>query len=86
MSGKRAIILKRKELHLGLAGSSSTYMGYLWPCRVQGHFGVIRCTCEFSENNISETILLLQIAVETDHTSHKTTFGMFEFLFLNRGQ
>ena len=22
-----------------------TYMGYIWPCRVQGHFGVIRYTC-----------------------------------------
>ena len=27
-------------------------MGYLSPCRVQGHFGIIRCTCDFSENTI----------------------------------
>ncbi len=22
-----------------------THMGYIWPCMVQGHFGVIWCTC-----------------------------------------
>ena len=25
--------------------SGNTYMGYLWPCSVQGHLRVIRCTC-----------------------------------------
>ncbi len=30
-----------------LTGSISAYMGYLWPCGIQGHLGVIRCTFDF---------------------------------------
>ncbi len=33
-------------------GTSGTYMGYLWPHSVQGHYGVIRCNCNFSKNTI----------------------------------
>ena len=39
---------RKTKWNVGLAGSSSTYMGYLCPCSVQGHFEVIRCTCDFS--------------------------------------
>ncbi len=28
-------------------GGSSTYMGYFWPCSIQGHDEVIRCTFNF---------------------------------------
>ncbi len=33
---------------MGLAGYSSAYVGYLWPCSFQGHFGSCRGTFEFS--------------------------------------
>ncbi len=45
------------EWNLGLGGSSSTYMGYLWPCSVQGNFRAILCTCNL-KNTISKTLLL----------------------------
>ncbi len=41
MSNRRE---KRTEM-LDLGGNSRTYTGYLPPRSVQGHFGVIRCTC-----------------------------------------
>ena len=40
------------------------YMGYRCPCTIQGHSGVIRCTCDFSVNMIFITLPLLQIADE----------------------
>ena len=45
LSGKR-VITEQKGVEFGTHGSTSTYIGHLWPFRVQGHyFGVIRCTC-----------------------------------------
>ena len=41
-------------VHIGLAAT----------CIIQGHFGVIQCTSNFSKNSISKTLLLLQIAAE----------------------
>ncbi len=32
----------------------SSFMGYLWLFSVQGHFEVIRCTCDFTENTIKK--------------------------------
>ncbi len=39
LSGKRAIVEPNGVKKLGLMDSSATYMGYLWPCIIQGHFG-----------------------------------------------
>ena len=46
---KMACILKKAgrsetDWNLGLV-DTGIYMGYIWPCKVQGRFGVIRCTC-----------------------------------------
>ncbi len=63
-------------------------MGYLWPCSIQYHFGVIRCTCDFSENTISNKyyyfyksqpkfIKLLNYLLKSPD---KTTIRIFEIL------
>ncbi len=46
-SGKRAIV-EQNGVKLGLVGSNSKYVGYLWPCSVHGHFEVIQCAFDFS--------------------------------------
>ncbi len=33
--------LSESETH----NDCNKYIGYIWPCSVQGHFGIIRCTC-----------------------------------------
>ncbi len=55
-SSEKLAIVKYTKRKLGLAASSSTYMGYLWRCSVQYQCGVIRCTCDFSENTSSTTL------------------------------
>ncbi len=70
---------------MGLTGNSSTYVGYLWPLRIQGHFDVIWCTCNFSENAAKDYFfykiapkfikLLLNYLVKGLPI---TTFGIFE--------
>ncbi len=43
---------------MGFGGNCNMYMGYLWPFGVQGHFGVIQCTCvkmACSSKKLSET-------------------------------
>ncbi len=37
------------------------YIGYLWPCSIQGHLAVIPYTSDFFENTISKTLLILRI-------------------------
>ena len=90
-SGRRA----KTEWHLGLVGSSSTHIGYLWPFNVQCHFGVNWCTFDFSKNGISPK-MFLQVAAKIYQTSlnyliwtylnylidgpHKTAFEDFEIL------
>ncbi len=32
-------------MKFGTRGTYTIYMGYLWPFSVEGHLGVIRCTC-----------------------------------------
>ena len=42
----KQLVVEGNRLKFGTQGqySSNTYMGYLWPCKVQGHFLVIWCT------------------------------------------
>ncbi len=49
------------ECNLRLAGRNRICMGYLWICSVQGHFGVIWCTYNFSEKNYFQNTAFLQI-------------------------
>ena len=37
--------MERTEKVWGIAYTSATYMGYLWPSSVQGHLRVIQCNC-----------------------------------------
>ncbi len=73
---------------MGLTGSTFIYMGSFWPCSIQGHFEVIRCTCGFSENTISTKHyfyksqskfikLLLNYLL---NGPHKTACGIFDIL------
>ncbi len=41
------------EWNVGVVSSRSINIGYLWLYSIQGHFGLIRCTCDFSEDAIS---------------------------------
>ncbi len=50
------------------------YMRYRRPFSVQGHFGVIRCTCDFSENTIFKRLLLIQIAAEIYQTRPESSY------------
>ncbi len=43
-------------------------MEYLLPCSVQGHFGVIRYTSDFSENTIVEMLLPQQFGFFSSQT------------------
>ncbi len=60
LSGTRAIA-KRNGVKFGILCTSRTYMGYHLPGSVQCHFGITRCTVEFSENTIFKTLLLLHL-------------------------
>ncbi len=35
------------EWNFGLTRINSTYVVYIWPCNVQGHFGVIWWICDY---------------------------------------
>ncbi len=56
------------DANLGLVKSYCTYMGYLWPCSVQGHLGSFGALTCFPENKISKTLLLLQIRAKIYQT------------------
>ncbi len=82
----------KTEWIVGLMGSSSTYIGYmyLWRCIVQGHFGVIRCPWDYSENTIKKNYFLYRSQLKfikfflnyllNHYGSNKNTFGIFESL------
>ncbi len=56
LSGERAIVA-RNGVKLGARRQYIVHIKeYLWPCSVQGHFGVIWWTCDFSDNAISSTL------------------------------
>ncbi len=63
VSGKQATVEKMHR-NLGLTCSSSAYMGYFWPCSVQSHIGIFRCTFDFFSKydlqNTSTLMILLQ--------------------------
>ncbi len=44
---RKWMIVERNGVNVGFADSSSTFTEYHWPCTIQGHFGVIRCNCDF---------------------------------------
>ncbi len=64
-------VLPKRTLRIfeifSFVGNSSTYIGYLWPSSFQDHFGVIRCTCDFSENKISK------LTTSTNHSRNLST-------------
>ena len=64
------------------AGSISTYLGYLWTFSVQGHLGVIRCTCDFSENAISKIAAKIYLAsdeLSTQWSSRNCVWDLGKF-------
>ncbi len=42
---KKRLVVEENGGKVWICDISNTYIGYLWLCSVQGHFGVIRCTC-----------------------------------------
>ncbi len=69
LSGNRVILVHNGVTQLRPAGSSSTYMGYLWPCNVQGNLGVIRCTSHFFRKYIFfQNAALSTLMIFFDHT------------------
>ncbi len=64
----------RRAKHSENWDSHTAYIEYLLPCSVQGHFGVIHCTCDFSKNTIFKMLLLLHLNFFYKQTLYSCSF------------
>ena len=63
LSGKWALV-EQNGVKLGFVGSTLIYLGYLWPCSIKNHFGVIRCTFNFFLENCQAANVIPTAAVK----------------------